>query len=64
MVSIITPSFNSSAFISFMIPSLIVLHFCGVNSFSASIDYSAFATCITPIIAFNITIAIIMNESI
>ena len=59
-----SPFTNSSAFISFMFPSLIVLHFCGVNCFSASIDFSAFASCITPIIAFNITIAIIMNESI
>ena len=46
------------------IPPLITFALGGVISLNASIDFSAFASCITPINAFNITIAIIITESI
>ena len=59
----ISPFTKSSAFISVVFPFLITFVICGVICFKASIDFSAFASWITPINALNITIPIIIIES-
>ena len=58
-----SPFTSSSAFISTVFPLLIVFASWGVICFKASIDFSAFASWITPISALNTTIPMIIIES-
>ena len=61
--STISPGTKSSAWISCILPSLTTFAIGGVICFKASIDFSAFASWMTPISALNTTIAIIIIES-